>query len=325
MRMMAPSSLRQRAIAFVGLTVMSASVALLFAVVLSDVQSPLTGLVKAQPGPVDVALAHGDATASERLDSAFAQMNYRLENIAAGRDVPPVFLAAVPADLGDLREVDTKKRLFLRVMLPLILSVNDEIAADRERLMEIADRMQRNKWVNAADTQWVDQLAARYGVSGLPVQALIRRVDVIPPSLAMAQAAEESGWGTSRFVREANNLYGQITTSPGGLVAGGDATRRLANFSSLRESVRAYAHNLNTHRAYEDLRRARAALRARKGPPDGHTLAGSLVAYSERGQDYVETIRSLIRKNSLMRYDHARLAKSHTREQLARFFVAQSK
>lgn len=316
--------MRQRAIAFVGLTAMSASVALLFAVVLSDAQSPLTGLLKAQPGHMNLVLAHGDSTASERLDSAFAQMGYRLENIAAGREVPPVFLASVPTDLGDVREVDTKKRLFLRVMLPLILSVNDEIAADRKRLLEIADRMKRNKWVNAADTQWMDQLAARYGVSGQPVDALIKRVDVIPPSLAMAQAAEESGWGTSRFVREANNLYGQITTSPGGVAAEGDTTRRLANFDSLRESVRAYVHNLNTHRAYEDLRRARTTLRARKGSPDGHSLAGTLLGYSERGQDYVETIRSLIRKNSLMRYDHARLAKTHTRDQLARFFVARS-
>lgn len=323
--MMGPPTLSQRAIAFLGLTTISACVAALFVVVATGLDSPLPRLIKALPDQLEIALAPGDLTAAGRLDAAFADMGYRLEAIAAGREVPPVFLASVPTDLADLREIDTKKRVFLRVMLPLILAVNDEIAADRARLDEIADRMRRNKFVNAADTQWVADLAARYGTTGQPVQALLTRVDTIPPSLALAQAIEESGWGTSRFVREANNLYGQITTSAAALTAEGDSARRLAIFESLRDSVRAYAHNLNTHRAYDALRRSRAAARARNSAPDGHSLAGTLSAYSERGHDYIDALRALIRNNTLTRYDHARLAKPRTRQQMARLFDAQAK
>lgn len=323
--MMGLPSLSQRATAFLGLTTLTVGVTALFVLAASGVESPLTRLLKAAPRGIEVVLSPADLAAAGRLDTAFADMGYRLEAVAAGHAVPPIFLASVPTDLGDLRETDTKKRVFLRVMLPLILSVNDEIAADRMRLDEIADRLRHNKFVNADDTRWVKDLAARYETAGQPVQALLKRVDVIPPSLALAQAVEESGWGTSRFVRQANNLYGQITTSPAGVTAEGDSARRLAIFDSLRNSVRAYAHNLNTHRAYDSLRQSRAAARARHSFPDGHSLAGTLSAYSERGPDYIDTIRALIRNNMLSHYDHARLDKRHTREQLVRVFDAQAK
>lgn len=321
--MMGLPSLRQRATAFIGLTSLLGSVAALFALAVSGAQSPLTGMIKPLPDRLEISLTPDDVTAAGRLDAVLSRMGYHLDAVAGGKEVPPVFLAAIPADLGDMREIDAKKRVFLRVMLPLVLAVNEEIVGERRRLEDIADRIERNKWVDPADRTWVADLAVRYGLDpeigpGKPIRALLRRVDTIPPSLALAQAIEESGWGTSRFVREANNLYGHITTAANGVVAGDNSTRRLAAFESLKDSVRAYAHNLNTHRAYEPLRRSREALKVRYNMPDGHTLAGALTAYSERGQDYVDTIRALIRNNALMRYDHARLAKPRTRLELAR-------
>ena len=156
-------------------------------------------------------------------------------------------------------------------------------------------------------------MADRYKVPADNLALLIRRVDVIPPSLALAQAAEESGWGTSRFARQGNAIFGQWTTADGpGLVPrerDEDKDHKVRIFGKLIDSVRAYMLNLNTHRAYRELRRARAALRRAGEPLNGHTLARFLHRYSERGADYVSAIRTMIEANGLDRLDDARLVK----------------
>lgn len=254
-------------------------------------------------GPVglEAVLADDDTASASRLDEAFARMGYRLEAVAKGQAVPPVFLTGLPGDLDSVEAPDDKKRLFFRVMLPLVLVVNEEIAEDRRRLAEMAQGRD-------LDEGWLAEVAQRYGVEGGSIAQLLRRVDAVPPSLALAQAAEESGWGTSRFVREGNNLFGHIAPGDDGIQPQGDsAGPRMAAFATLHEAVRAYMHNLNTHPAYEPLRRSRAAARARGAFPDGHTLAGALSSYSERGTAYVDTIRAIIRKNGLARFDRAKL------------------
>ena len=270
--------------------------------VAAGIQSPLwRSLVRGEPVGLETTLSGDELARAERLDAAFTRMNYRLDRVAAGHKVPPLFAPAVPADLDSLAEIDTKKQVFLRLMLPLILVVNEEIAEDRARLQAMAaGRTPR-------DPSWLEDLAQRYQSPSAEPAALLRRVDMVPPSLALAQAAEESGWGTSRFVREGNNLFGQIGES---IVAEDNPSgRTMASFDSLHAAVRAYALNLNSHRAYENLRRLRAQIRARGAFPDGHSLAGALSAYSERGQAYVDGIRALIRHNSLLRFDHAQLSK----------------
>lgn len=272
----------------------------LYGLVAAGVGSPLwRSLVRGEPVGLESGLSMGERDSAARLDAAFARMGYRLDAVAKGARVPALFLPAVPGDLDELPDTDDKKHVFLRVMLPLVLVVNEEIAEDRRRL----DAMAAGR--AARDEAWLAELAARYGAEGAAPAQLLRRVDMVPPSLALAQAAEESGWGTSRFVREANNLFGHVgdDVTPQGDAAG----PRMAAFSSLFDAVRAYVHNLNTHPAYEGLRRARAAARARGTFPDGHSLAGTLVRYSERGGAYVDTIRALIRANRLLRFDHARL------------------
>jgi Bax protein len=308
------------------LAVIVLSVLALYALVLLGGMSPLSRYLGARhpggtPVGLETSLSGDDLASAHRLDQAFARMDYRLDAIAGGREVPPVFLASVPGDLANLPVVDTKKRVFLRVMLPLVLVVNEEIAADRRRLDAIAQRRARNQYINDDDQAWLTELAERYGLAAPSLPELQRRVDVVAPSLALAQAAEESGWGTSRFTLEANNLFGHYTTGTDGVAADGDPSRRLAAFGTLHEAVRAYIHNLNTHRAYEPLRRTRAAARARGAHPDGHSLAGALTAYSERGPAYVDSIRALIRKNNLLRFDHARLGNARGRAALARHRV----
>lgn len=296
-----------RTLSRIELAVIAAAVLALYWLVLIGGVSPLSRYLKGAPLGIETSLSDEDLAEALRLDAAFTRMGYRLDEVARGRRVPPVFLPAVPTDLADLEETDVRKGVFLRLMLPLILVVNDEVTEDRRRLQDIARRKATAQYVEPEEDQWVADLAARYGAEGSAPQALLRRVDVVPPSLALAQAAEESGWGTSRFGREANNLFGQVGGDEGLIPQDDPSGPRMAQFLTLHEAVRAYVHNLNTHGAYEGLRRARAVARARGAFPDGHTLAGSLIAYSERGPAYVDAIRALIRANALLRYDHARL------------------
>jgi Bax protein len=285
---------------FAGVAAVLAGVVALYALVAARVDSPLwRSLVRGEPVGLESSLSLEERDNASRLDQAFGRMGYGLDGVAKGKAVPSLFLTSVPADLGDVAEVDVKKRVFLRLMLPLVLVVNQEIAQDRRRLEAMAAGREPR------DESWLTELAARYGAEGAAPAQLLRRVDVVPPSLALAQAAEESGWGTSRFVREANNLFGHVGAD---ITPTGDQDGpRMASFASLHEAVRAYVHNLNTHSAYEILRRYRATARARGAFPDGHTLAGALTSYSERGSAYVDTIRALIRANNLLRYDHAKL------------------
>lgn len=283
-----------------GLAGIAALVAILYGLVLAGETSPLLRLLKGQPVGIEATLDEADLAEAHRLDQAFARMDYRLEAVAGGKPVPPVFLPSVPGDLADLPETDAKKRVFLRVMLPLVLVVNEEVMAERRRLEDIVAH-------RIADDSFVAELADRYQLPNANPKALLARIDMVPPSLALAQAAEESGWGTSRFVREANNLFGHISAEDGIVPEGDQAGPRMATFGTLLEAVRAYVHNLNTHGAYERLRKVRATARAKSGFPDGHSLAGALTGYSERGQAYVDSIRALIRSNGLLRLDKAKL------------------
>jgi len=248
------------------------------------------------------------------LHDWFAELNYDLEHIQNGNaHVPPAFLASLPPDLGNVPETAMRKRLFFQAVLPLILRANQEILTDRKRLWQLHADQRLGRHIAPSDRLWLKAMAERYKVPADNLPLLIRRIDVIPPSMALAQAAEESGWGTSRFARQGNAIFGQWTTADGpGLVPlerDGDKDHKVRAFDKLIDSVRAYMLNLNTHRAYRELRRARAALRRSGEPLNGHTLARFLFRYSERGDDYVSAIRAMIDSNGLDRLDDARLLK----------------
>ena len=223
---------------------------------------------------------------------------YDLEGGRAGGPVDAVFVDTVGTGLRDIADTARRKHLFLRLMLPLILRENRHILEDRKRVWR-------------SPTARIRDLYAHYGVREGDVATLGRRVDAVPPSLALAQAAIESGWGASRFVDEANNFFGQHTYdgAVGGLLpAGGDGSFKVRHFHTIAESVRSYLHNLNTHRAYAALRRARAAGRRDDLMPAGLALARHLTSYSERREDYVRAIEEVIRTNRLDDFDAARLA-----------------
>lgn len=223
-----------------------------------------------------------------------------------GAAVPRVFLARVPATLRTIDSPEERKEAFVKVLLPLILAENERIIADRKHLVRLREGIDAGVPLAEADRTWLHGLADEYEIeyddedpAGV-IGELTRRVDVVPPSLAIGQAALETGWGTSAAAR-GQAMFGQMVFSDDGERA------EVRRFERLAHAVQAYEHNLNTHRAYERFRAQRAALRAKHRPPDGYDLALTLVRYSERKMDYVRDVRGLIRANKLQPFDTARL------------------
>ena len=245
------------------------------------------------------------------LSRRFTEMGYQLSAVRSGRgEVPRVILAKLPNDLVLLPTVDQRKALFIQAMLPLILHANEQITLERERLLAILVKPDSRR--SATDRTWLLQLAEYYEADPDDPFDLVRRVDVVPPSLALAQAAEESGWGTSRFAVEGNAVFGQWTFSEdAGLVPNDRAdgkTHFVRAFDGLLYSVAGYVHNLNTHAAYVAFRNRRQYMREHTGELHSVGLVSTLLYYSARRGDYVAGIRHVIEANRLQAYDRARLS-----------------
>jgi Bax protein len=234
---------------------------------------------------------------SRGLIDLFDQHNFKLGGATV---VPALFIQRLPSDISSVTQAADRKALFLRALLPFVVATNERITRQRERLIDLLPLIEQGLPLGIDDRRFLEQIQADFRVSRPDPEELLRRMDVVPPSLALAQAAEESGWGTSRPAREDNALFGQMVFNEGGM--------RLREFENLRETVEAYIRNLNTHRAYADFRQKRAQLRRASRPLDSHMLAGHIERYSERGMDYVATIRGLMTANGLRNFDDARLS-----------------
>lgn len=248
------------------------------------------------------------------LTRVFDRYDYDLARATGeGASVPPIFVERMPEDWQQIDQAKTRKRLFVKMVLPMILRANAEIRQDRRRLLALIERADGDReTLTDGGRYWLSKLARRYGLTEIQFDALKRRVDIIPPSLALAQAANESGWGTSRFAREGNALFGQWTwDATQGIkpkeMQKGKGNYAVRRFDNLADSVSAYMLNLNTHSAYKPMRDRRRALRNSDKPISGHALAGGLVRYSQRGQAYIEEIRGMISYNDFQRYDRVNL------------------
>lgn len=247
------------------------------------------------------------AASVQRSWAVFDTEEFDLVEVRRGAPVPRVFFAALPQDIHRLRAVQDKRNTFIRVLLPIILAVNERTAADRRYLLEIRRRIGGGETLPARDEKWLQALAKRYNALSraklVDWVALIERVDVVPPSLALAQSIVETGWGASAPARRLNALFGMI---------GGDGTdtAKLAAFENLYDSVAAYTHNLNTFKAYRAFRRKRAALRVEGKSPEGHALAMTLQGYSELGFIYTRRIQALIESESLSAFEDVQLRPS---------------
>jgi len=254
----------------------------------------------------------------------FDRMGYTQKAWQAGiREIPRVYLADVPDTWRERStkelSVAAKKRLFFRLIAPVVLRINEIILEDRDRAKELTERLAEGQSVRPEDQAWLTELAAKYKVLESPSKRLdgdafaelLMRVDIVPPSLSLAQAASESGWGTSRFAAEGNSLFGQWTWGKGLKPTEQRTSKlgdyRVAAFDSTAQAAYSYALNLNTARAYRGLRLKRADLRRQSLRISGTVLAETLVNYSERGQAYVDDLKALIRENRLDDADDASL------------------
>lgn len=243
----------------------------------------------------------------------FSLMDYRLPEVRAGEaKVPRLYITSLPHDLAGIPSVDDRKAAFIKLMLPLVLRVNEELLEDRGKVEQLVRRLREGKRLRAADQAWLDSMSERYGVEPGDFDGLVERIDIVPPSLALAQAIEESGWGTSRFAKLGNAIFGQWTFGADeGIVPlerSEGKNYKIKAFGHLQESVANYLKNLNRHAAYAEFRRQRAAMRTRGLELNGYVLARTLTAYSQRGEDYVTSIRAIMRFNKLSDLDDARLA-----------------
>lgn len=250
-------------------------------------------------------------TTVEALESLFAHIGYNLDRVRKHGIVPRLLVREMPGDLPALHDVRRRKAMFIRIALPLILATNEAIVLDRARIERLRTAQDRNGPLAVEDAWWLWQTFVAYKVAPFDFDELLRRVDIVPPSLAIAQAAEESGWGTSRFVRHGNALFGErIYRGTNGMVPNriSEGHRfRVRRFGQLLAAVAAYVSNLNTHPAYEAFRDRRSAMRAENARFDASALAGGLEAYSERRQAYIKTVRAIIRTNALTELDRLRL------------------
>lgn len=283
------------------------------------------GHTLARLAPQSLSAAFSHTIEVPRIESAtslsqiLAAAGYHLERVRNGAaDVPRLQVNALPGDLKALDSPEERKAVFIQTMLPLILQANEDVAADRARVLDLRDRQAAGQPLSVRDQAWLADLYASYDVPLGNAQELLRRVDVVPVSLALAQAALESGWGTSRFAQEGNALFGQIGPQGSGdpklLKSAADGTL-FRSFDTLMGAVRSYVRNLNTHVAYKDFRAARAGIRKTSGEAhalDGLRLAGALKLYSERGDHYLDDVRNLIRANKLQQLDKSRLVGSST-------------
>ena len=243
---------------------------------------------------------------AETTLNLFEDLNYDLKSIRNGQKVKPIYLTKLPKDLKTLGDTKKKRELFIKILLPLILDVNNKITEDRKKLFQILGK----NFNTVGERVWLKRRFKEYKIEDKDLAKLKMRMDIIPVSIAIAQAANESGWGTSRFALEGNALFGQWTWSKKGILPKDqdpNQTHKVMQFQILKASVRAYKNNLNTHNAYKEFREVRAQLREEGKKIIGLDLTQYLKNYAAIGEKYVLILEDIIEKNSLTDFDKAEM------------------
>ena len=243
------------------------------------------------------------------IKQLFEDTGYELNDVRKKKLVKPVALTLLPQEIKMIENTKKRKEFFIQIVLPLIIQENNNIKLDRKTLFSIINKSNNSN----SEKKWLDRKYKQYGVKSNDLSTLKIRMDEIPVSLAIAQAAKETGWGTSRFAQEGNALFGQWTWSGEGLrpkEAKEGQEHKVMKFNILQASVRAYQRNLNTHSTYKDFRKARAKLRDSNKKLDSIELSKYLNKYAETGNQYVEVLQKIIKQNKLQDFDDAQLLPS---------------
>tara|TARA_B100002052_G_scaffold256412_1_gene247176 strand:+ start:943 stop:2130 length:1188 start_codon:yes stop_codon:yes gene_type:complete len=239
----------------------------------------------------------------------FENLKYDLKSIRLGQSVKPVYLSKLPKDLNKIKSTQKKKNTFIKIIMPLILDENSKISEDRKKLFKILNKPSNTR----GEKVWLKRRFKDYQIDNEDIAELKLKMDTIPTSLAIAQAAKESGWGTSRFALEGNAMFGQWTWGKDGIEPAEKEKNRghkILRFPMLRSSVKSYLHNLNTHRGYREFREQRSELRSKNRNISGLDLVKYLYNYAATGTDYVKTLEKIISQNNLTDFDNSVLMNS---------------
>ncbi len=239
----------------------------------------------------------------------FEDLKYDLKDIRSGSLVKPIYLSKLPKDLRKLKSTQKKKDTFIKIVMPLILDENNKILENRKKLFKILGKQNNSR----GERVWLKRRFEDYGIKNEDVTELKIRMDIIPVSIAIAQAAKESGWGTSRFALEGNAMFGQWTWGKKGispLKKEKNQDHKILKFPILRSSVKAYKNNLNTHNGYKEFREKRAELRRKNKKISGVVLVQYLYNYAATGSEYTKILKKIIEQNQLTDFDGAVLMHS---------------
>ena len=247
------------------------------------------------------------------INQLFKDENYNLKDIRKNKLVKPISIDILPSEIKEIENTKKRKELFIQIVLPLILEENKKIRSERKTLFAILIKNNNSQ----AEKNWLRSKFKQYGVVNKDLATLKIRMDEIPVSLAIAQAAKETGWGTSRFAQEGNALFGQWTFTGEGMKPAGASDKeahKVMKFKILKASVRAYQRNLNTHKIYKKFRKVRAIQRDVFGNLNSLELVNYLDKYAETGKVYVEILKKIIEQNKLMDFDDAKILPSSQKE-----------
>ena len=267
---------------------------------------------------VDIYSLNEKETDTVRLDAStikqlYEDTNYKLDDIRKNKLVKPINIDLLPAEIKSIENTRARKELFIQIILPLILEENKKIRLERKTLFSILNKNNNSE----EEKNWLKSKFKQYGVTNRDLATLKIRMDEVPVSLAIAQAAKETGWGTSRFAQEGNALFGQWTYSGDGIKPAGsdsDDTHKVMKFKILKASVRAYQRNLNTHKSYREFRKVRAIQRDVFGTLNSIELVNYLDKYAETGKEYIKILKKIIEQNKLKDFDDAKVLPSSIKE-----------
>ena len=246
---------------------------------------------------------------TETVIQLFKDVDYDLRTVRNEKLVKPIYFTQFPRDLDNLQSVQLKKETFIKIVLPLIVAENEKILDDREKLKTLIEK----KFTTDTEKQWLRQKLLEYKVKKSDLKELMFRMDMIPVSIALAQAAKESGWGTSRFALEGNAIFGQWTWDGQGIAPlnrDGDKNHKILKFPILRASVKAYKNNLNTHKSYYKFREKRNQLRNKSKSIAGLALTDTLKNYAQTGSEYTKILNQIITQNNLSDFEPVKLVNS---------------
>ena len=261
---------------------------------------------------IDVFSSNDENTNTSRLSAStieqlFKDTDYTLKKVKKTKLVNiGINLDHLPTEMKNIENTKKRKNLFIQIILPLIIEENLKIKLDRKKLFVILNKNNNTK----SDLEWIGKKFKQYGVSKNDFPTLKTRMDEVPVSLAIAQAAKETGWGTSRFAQKGNALFGQWTWSGDGIKPAGaeiDSTHKVASFKVLKASVKAYLRNLNTHPSYKQFRKERAIQRDNDEKLNSLELVKYLDKYAETGIEYTKILSKIIRQNSLTEFDDVKI------------------